>query len=153
MNIESSSFAQGHPIPQKCTCEGGDASPQVHWSNAPQGTKTFALIVDDPDAPAGIWVHWVIYNIPAGTHELPVGMGKGTTTSAGTQGLNDFRKIGYGGPCPPSGKPHRYFFKLYALDTDLPVKPRGTKKDVEAAMQGHILANAVLIGTYQRRAL
>ena len=151
MNLESSSFAQGQPIPQKYTCEGGDASPQLHWSNAPQGTKTFALIVDDPDAPGGTWVHWVVYNIPADTHEMRAGMAKTATIPAGAQGLNDFKKIGYGGPCPPPGKPHRYFFKLYALDTELPVKPRATKSDIESAMQGHILANPELTGTYRRQ--
>lgn len=151
MNIESSSFAPGQPIPQKYTCEGGDASPQLRWSNAPQGTKTFTLIADDPDAPGGTWVHWVVYNIPADTHELRAGLARTATNSAGAQGLNDFRKIGYGGPCPPPGKPHRYFFKLYALDTELSVKPKAMKSDIESAMQGHILANSELIGTYRRQ--
>lgn len=151
MKIESSSFTQGQPIPQKYTCEGGDVSPELRWSNAPDGTKTFALIADDPDAPAGTWVHWVIYNISPNTHELREGVQKSATTSAGEQGLNDFRKVGYGGPCPPPGKAHRYFFKLYALDTQLPMKPGTTKKDLEAAMQGHILANVEIMGTYQRR--
>lgn len=152
MNVESSSFAQGQPIPQAHTCDGGDTSPALRWSNVPQGTKTFALIADDPDAPAGTWVHWVVYNIPANTYELPAGMQRTATTSAGGQGINDFRRIGYGGPCPPPGKPHRYFFKLYALDTEVSLKTGPTKKDVEAAMQGHILATAELMGTYQRRA-
>ena len=151
MNLESSSFAQGQPIPQKYTCDGGDVSPQLRWSKAPQETKSFALIADDPDAPAGTWVHWVIYNIPASTSELPAGVPKTATAPMGVQGLNDFKKIGYGGPCPPPGKPHRYFFKIYALDTQLPVKSGATKTDIEAAMQGHMLANAELMGTYQRR--
>lgn len=150
MTIESSSFKLGQSISQKYTCEGADSSPELRWSNPPAGTKAFALIVDDPDAPAGIWVHWVLYNIPAGTHELPPGMTKTETTSAGRQGVNDFKKIGYGGPCPPPGLPHRYFFKLYALDTQLPAKARATKKDVEEAVQGHVLGTAQLIGTYQR---
>ena len=152
MKLESSSFTQGQPIPQKYTCEGGDVSPELRWSNAPEGTKTFALIADDPDAPAGIWVHWVIYNIPPNTHELREGVQKSATTPVGEQGLNDFRKVGYGGPCPPPGKAHRYLFKLYALDAQLPMKPGTTKKDLEAVMQGHILANVELTGTYQRRA-
>jgi len=151
MKIESSSFAQGQPIPQKHTCDGADASPELRWSNAPAEAKSFALIADDPDAPAGTWVHWVVYNIPANTQELAAGMPKTATGPAGVQGLNDFKRIGYGGPCPPPGKPHRYFFKLYALDTQLPVKTGATKKDIEAAMQGHTLANAELMGTYQRR--
>jgi Raf kinase inhibitor-like YbhB/YbcL family protein len=150
MTIESAAFMQGKPIPEKYTCEGGDASPPMSWTNAPQGTKSFALIVDDPDAPAGLWVHWVLYNIPASTHALQAGIKKSEATSAGRQGVNDFKKIGYGGPCPPPGTPHRYFFKLYALDAQLPLRPRASKKDVEAAMQGHVLAPAQLIGTYQR---
>jgi len=152
MKIESPSFAQAQPIPQKYTCDGGDVSPELRWSNAPQETKSYALIADDPDAPAGIWVHWVLYNIPVKTNELPEGVPKTATTAAGIQGLNDFKKIGYGGPCPPPGKPHRYFFKLYAMDTELPVKTGATKKDIEAAMQGHVLASAEVMGTYQRRA-
>ena len=150
MKIESSSFAQGQAIPQSCTCDGQDASPDLRWSGMPPATKSFALIADDPDAPAGTWVHWVIYNIPAGTQELAAGMNKAATTSAGVQGVNDFRRIGYGGPCPPPGKPHRYFFKLYALDTQLSLKPGASKKDVEAAMEGHIVASAELMGTYKR---
>lgn len=150
MTIESSAFSPGKPIPQKYACEGGDTSPELRWTNAPSEAKSFALIVDDPDAPAGIWVHWVIYNIPAGTHELPAGMAKTATGSRGQQGMNDFRKIGYGGPCPPPGKSHRYFFKIYALDAQLPVEPRATKRDIEAAIQGHVLATGELIGTYQR---
>ena len=151
MKLESSSFAQGQPIPQKYTCDGGDVSPELRWSKAPEETKSYALIADDPDAPAGTWVHWVIYNIPANAQELPEGMPKTATMPAGVQGLNDFKKVGYGGPCPPLGKPHRYFFKLYALDMQLPMKAGATKKDIEAAMQGHILANAELMGSYQRR--
>ncbi|HWC18046.1 MAG TPA: YbhB/YbcL family Raf kinase inhibitor-like protein [Terriglobales bacterium] len=151
MKIESSSFVQGQSIPQKYTCDGEDASPELHWSNAPPQTKAFALIAEDPDAPVGTWVHWVIYNIPASTHTLAEGMQKNATTSAGFQGLNDFKKTGYGGPCPPSGKAHRYFFKLYALDTQTSLKPGATKRDLEAAMKGHIIASAELMGTYQRR--
>ena len=150
MRIESSSFGQGQPIPEKYTCDGEDASPDLRWSGIPPATKSFALIADDPDAPAGTWVHWVIYNIPAGSHELAAGMSKAATTSAGVQGVNDFRQIGYGGPCPPPGKPHRYLFKLYALDTQLSLKARATKQDIEAAIEGHIVASAELMGTYKR---
>lgn len=152
MKLESPAFAPAQPIPQKYTCDGADVSPELRWSNAPPGTKTFALIADDPDAPRATWVHWVVYNIPGTTHEIPEGAGKTATTSIGVQGRNDFGPAGYGGPCPPPGKPHRYFFKLYALDTKLDLKPGATKKDLESAMQGHMLANADLMGTYQRRA-
>ena len=151
MNLESPAFTQGQPIPQKHTCDGEDASPELRWSGAPAGTKSFALIADDPDAPSGTWVHWVIYNIPASTHELPAGIEKTAASSGGTLGVNDFKKSGYGGPCPPPGKPHRYFFKIYALDTQLSLKAGATKKDVEAAMKSHTLGKAELMGTYQRR--
>ena len=151
MNLESPSFAQGQSIPQKHTCGGEDASPELRWSSAPTGTKSFALIADDPDAPVGTWVHWVIYKISANTHELPAGLEKTAASSAGTQGMNDFKKVGYGGPCPPAGKPHRYFFKVYALDTQLSLKSGATKKDLEVAMNGHILGKGELMGTYQRQ--
>ncbi len=151
MKIESSAFTAGQPIPQKYTCEGADVSPALSWSGAPQGTKTFALIADDPDAPVGTWVHWVLFNLPASTQSLPEGVPKTDSAAGGTQGRNDFSKAGYGGPCPPPGRPHRYFFKLYGLDTELRLNSSATKKDVEAAMQGHVLAQAELMGTYQRR--
>lgn len=150
MTLESPAFAAGQPIPQKFTCEGADVSPPLRWSDPPAGTKDFALIADDPDAPAGTWVHWVLYNLPAETRSLPEAVPKSASAAGGAQGQNDFRKTGYGGPCPPPGKPHRYFFKLYALGAALAL-PAGTqKKDVERAMQGHILAQAELVGTYQR---
>ena len=151
MKIETSAFSAGQPIPQRFTCDGADASPALSWSEAPQGTKSFALIVDDPDAPAGTWVHWVIFNLPAQTHALPEGVPQTDSAAGGTQGRNDFGKIGYNGPCPPPGKPHRYFFKLYALDATLDLKPGAKKAEVERAMQNHVLAHSELMGTYARR--
>jgi Raf kinase inhibitor-like YbhB/YbcL family protein len=121
------------------------------WSGLPEGAKSLALICDDPDAPAGTWVHWVLYNVPASSGELPAGVPTSEEVLDGArQGLNDFRRIGYGGPCPPRGNPHRYYFKLYALDAELKLKSRATKRDVESAMQGHILAEGQLMGSYRR---
>lgn len=151
MKIESSAFMNGQPIPQKFTCQGDDTSPALSWSGAPSTTKSLALIADDPDAPVGIWVHWVLFDLAANTHSLPENVAKSEHAQSGIQGTNDFKKIGYGGPCPPPGKPHRYFFKLYALDTTLSLKAGATKQDVEKAMQGHVLAHAELMGTYQRK--
>jgi Raf kinase inhibitor-like YbhB/YbcL family protein len=151
MNLESAAFQQGQPIPQKYTCEGPDVSPPLRWSDVPPGTKSFALIVDDPDAPVGDWVHWVIYNLPGETRELSEGVAKTDSAAGGIQGRNDFKKIGYGGPCPPPGNPHRYFFRLSALDTQLNLKAGATKQEVEAAIEHHILGRAELMGTYQRR--
>jgi Raf kinase inhibitor-like YbhB/YbcL family protein len=151
MKVESPAFAQGQPIPAKHTCEGADVSPLLRWSDPPAGTKTFALIVDDPDAPVGDWVHWVIYNLPAQTQELPEGVPKTDSALGGIQGRNDFKTIGYQGPCPPPGKPHRYFFKLAALDAELGLKAGASKKQVEEAMQHHVLGKAELMGTYQRK--
>ena len=147
----SSSFGNGADIPRKHTCEGQDLSPALAWNDPPPATQSFALIADDPDAPAGTWVHWVAYNIPAGTRQLGEGVpGAGEMPGGGLQGINDFRKAGYGGPCPPPGKPHRYFFRLYALDSTLGLKPKVARKDVEQAMKGHVLAQAELMGRYKR---
>ena len=151
MKIESPAFTNGQPIPEKFTCQGADVSPGLSWSGAPDKTKSFALIVDDPDAPVGTWVHWVFYDLPANTHVLPHGVGREERVLDGVQGINDFKKVGYGGPCPPPGKPHRYFFKLYALDITLNLKPGATKQDVEKSMEGHVLAHTELMGTYQRK--
>jgi Raf kinase inhibitor-like YbhB/YbcL family protein len=149
--LASSAFSNGESIPKKFTCDAQDLSPQLSWKDAPAGTQSFALIADDPDAPAGTWVHWVLYNAPAAAKELPEGVKKDEQLADGTlHGRNDFRKLGYGGPCPPPGKPHRYFFKLYALDAKLNLKPGATKSDVEAAMRGHVLGEAQLIGRYGR---
>ena len=152
VNLISPSFEHQQAIPAKHTCEGADASPALNWAGAPSSTKSLALICDDPDAPGRTWVHWVIYNIPAGTTELPEGVAKSDTVAGARQGVNDFGKVGYGGPCPPRGHgKHRYFFKLYALKSELDLKPRATKKQVENAMKGQILAQVELVGTYERR--
>jgi hypothetical protein len=149
--IRSPAFASGGTIPTKHTCDGADVSPRLSWTELPAGTKSLALIMDDPDAPVGTWVHWVLYNLPASARELSEGTPATEMLTSGTkQGINDFRKIGYGGPCPPQGPAHRYFFKLYALDTALNLAPRATKKQLEAAMARHILAQAELIGRYGR---
>lgn len=150
MQITSSAFSEGNPIPRKYTCDAEDASPPLAWSGVPAGTKSLALIADDPDAPVGTWVHWVIYNLPPTLNGLPEEVAKTPTAEGGVQGINDFRKTGYGGPCPPRGKPHRYFFKLYALDTLLSLQAGATKAEVEKAMRGHILAQGQLMGTYSR---
>ena len=149
--LTSPAFEQGAIIPNKYTADGPDVSPQLLWTDPPEGTKSFALICDDPDAPAGTWVHWVIYNIPKDKFRFEENMPKSETLADGSlQGTNDFRKVGYGGPCPPPGKPHRYFFKLYALDIRLALPPRATKQMVLNAMKGHILTEAVLVGLYNR---
>jgi len=147
--IRSKAFAPGGAIPQKYTCNGTDVAPPLSWTEPPAGTKSLALIMDDPDAPVGTWVHWVLYNLPASARELAEGTLE-TLPDGVKQGTNDFRKTGYGGPCPPAGPAHRYFFKLYALDVELNAAPGATKKQVEAAMAGHIVAQAELIGRYGR---
>jgi len=149
--LSSPSFENGGEIPQKFTCSGADVSPELAWANPPGGTRAFALIADDPDAPVGTWVHWVVFDLPPQAVRLPENVTKVDEISGGgKQGRNDFRKIGYGGPCPPPGKPHRYFFKLYALDKALDLKAGATKQDVERAMQGHILAQVELMGKFKR---
>jgi Raf kinase inhibitor-like YbhB/YbcL family protein len=149
--ITSSAFANGGTIAKNYTCDGPDIAPPLAWTGAPSGTQSFALIADDPDAPAGTWVHWVLYNLPGTAKELAEGARKEEQLPDGTeQGRNDFRKIGYNGPCPPAGKPHRYFFKLYALGAKLGLKPGASKAEVESAMKGHILAQAELVGKYGR---
>jgi len=150
LQITSSAFSEGGMIPKQFTCEGPDVSPQLSWSGAPAGTQSLALIMDDPDAPVGTWVHWILYNLPATTKELPEGVAKQDQAAGGLQGRNDFKKTGYGGPCPPAGKPHRYFFKLYALDGKLDLQAGAGKPDVERAMNGHILAQGQLMGKYKR---
>jgi len=150
-NLESDAFKNGDDIPRKFTCEGADVSPHLKWGDPPKGTKSLALIADDPDAPVGIWVHWVMYDLEPQIKELKEGVAKSEEIpGTGKQGTNDFRKVGYGGPCPPPGKAHRYYFKLYALDAKLNLMPRATKQDVEQAMQGHILAQTELMGRYKR---
>ena len=147
----SSAFQAGADIPRKYTCEAEDVSPPLRWENAPAGTKAFALIADDPDAPGGTWVHWVIYDLASATKELAEAMAKTEALANGAkQGVNDFRKIGYGGPCPPPGSAHRYFFKLYALDATTQLKPRATKQEVLEAIKGHMLGEGELLGRYRR---
>jgi Raf kinase inhibitor-like YbhB/YbcL family protein len=152
MQLTSTAFKEGEPIPARHTCDGKDISPPLKWSGTPPGTASFTLIADDPDAPVGTWVHWIVYDLPATSTELAEDAPRSQyLTGNARQGLNDFRRLGYGGPCPPAGKPHRYFFKLYALDKSLELPPGATKRDVERAMQGHILGEAHLVGTYQRK--
>ena len=153
LKLTSSAFAPGGEIPAKHTCEGNDLSPPLAWSGVPANAKSLALIVDDPDAPDPAapkmtWVHWVLYNIPPGVSSLPEAVKQ---LPAGTsQGLNDWKRTGYGGPCPPIGR-HRYFHKLYALDSALPDLGQPTKTKLEAAMNPHLIAQAELLGTYQKR--
>lgn len=149
--LKSSAFQKDQPIPRKYTCDGLDVSVPLRWTDPPPGTKSFALIADDPDAPGGTWVHWVLYDLPADTRELPEGVpAQETLPNGAKQGLNDFRRVGYGGPCPPPGPVHRYFFKLYALDGRTNLRPRATKQQLLDAVKGHILAEAQLVGRYKR---
>ena len=165
LTLSSPSFQNGQPIPAKYSCKGENASPALNWEGVPAGTKSFALICDDPDAPGGSWVHWVIYGIPANTVSLPENIqkrdaveapgsmsGRGDANGPGAkQGVNDFGKVGYGGPCPPRGRgAHHYDFQLYALDAELKLAPRATRKQLKAAMKGHIIGEAELSGSYQR---
>jgi Raf kinase inhibitor-like YbhB/YbcL family protein len=151
MTISSPSFSNGGDIAKKFTCDGDDVSPQLAWTEPPAGTKTFALLSDDPDAPVGNWNHWAIWNLPANLRGLPEGVPKNARLPDGSeQGMNDFHKPGYDGPCPPAGKPHRYYFKLFALDAKLTLKSEGGKAELEAAMKGHILAQAEWMGRYKR---
>ena len=149
--VKTTAFQPGGDIPKKYTCEGQDVSPPLSWTEPPAGTQSFALIADDPDAPVGNWVHWVAYDLPSSARQLPEGVPKAEELpSGGRQGANDFRRIGYGGPCPPPGNPHRYYFKLYALDTQLNLKPGAAKKELEQAMKGHKLAQAEVMGRFRR---
>jgi Raf kinase inhibitor-like YbhB/YbcL family protein len=151
LTLTSSAFSEGEIIPRQHTGDGKDLSPPLRWTGAPKGTNSFAMICDDPDAPRGIWVHWVLFNLPADTGELPEGVpARESLPSGARQGKNDFGKIGYGGPAPPRGKPHRYFFKLHALNTMLDLPAGATKSQVVDAMKGRILAEAQLVGKYAR---
>jgi Raf kinase inhibitor-like YbhB/YbcL family protein len=152
LKINSPAFADGAEIPRKYTCEGEDVSPPLAWSGVPKDAKSLVLIVDDPDAPdpaapKRTWVHWVLFDLPPDTTEIVEGMV--ALPPSTKSGLNDWKRTGYGGPCPPIGR-HRYFFKLYALDTRLEGLSAATKPDVVAAMQGHVLAEAQIVGTYQK---
>jgi len=145
LQLVSPAFKHNEFIPEKYTCDGKDINPPLLIENIPSGTKSMALIVDDPDAPAGTWVHWVVWNISPDTKEMK----ESSVPEGAQQGVNDFRKHEYGGPCPPSGT-HRYFFKLYALDTMLNLGSKAKKSDIEQAMKGHILEKTELIGRYRR---
>lgn len=151
MNITSPAFSDGASIPARFTCQGENLSPQLDWSGVPSGARSLALVVSDPDAPGGTFIHWVLYNLPPQTSGLPEGVPASERLSSGAaQGRNDFGRIGYGGPCPPPGKPHRYIFTLYALDLapDLPAGLNAAR--LNSLMRGHILAQASLTGLYQR---
>jgi len=151
LELTSSAFVDGSDIPTKFTCDGEDVSPELKWNDPPKGTAAYALICDDPDAPGDIWVHWVIYDIPVDARSLPEAFDSAPELPYGAiQGRNDFKRIGYGGPCPPPSKRHRYFFKLYALDAPTGLAVGATKKDLMKAMKGHILGRGQLMGTYQR---
>lgn len=150
MEISSPVFENEGAIPPRFSCDGDDVSPPLSWSGAPEGTRQFALIVDDPDAPGGTFVHWVYYNIPADASGLPEAVAaEAHPAPGGTQGRNGFGRIGYGGPCPPGGT-HRYFFRLYAVDTNLDLEPGRTSADLRAALEGHVLAQVELMGTFSR---
>jgi Raf kinase inhibitor-like YbhB/YbcL family protein len=150
ITITSTVFSEGGMIPQEYTCDGEDSSPPLAWHGVPDGTKSIALICDDPDAPMGTWVHWVLFDIPAHIMELPASIPPEKIIQNGAKhGINDFRKFGYGGPCPPGGT-HRYYFKLYALDTEIDGEPGITKSQLLQAMEGHILAEGQLMGRYSR---
>ena len=154
LTISSPAFAHNSEIPVACTCEGADTSPRLEWTGAPDGTASFALIVDDPDAPDPAapkmtWVHWVLYNLPPSADHLPEAVALSALPAGTLEGTNDWKRTGYGGPCPPIGR-HRYFFKLYALDTALPDLKSPTKAELEKAVRGHVLATAEVIGTYQK---
>jgi hypothetical protein len=145
MEITSQAFTNGGSIPRRFTCDGDNLSPPLQWGGSPSGTKSFALIMDDPDAPSGTFVHWILFDIPSAYSSLSEGVQR-----MGVMGSNSYRKLGYNGPCPPPGPAHRYFFKLYALDRILGLSPGSRKADVEKAIQGHILAQTEWIGRYGR---
>jgi Raf kinase inhibitor-like YbhB/YbcL family protein len=141
---------EGDNIPKQHTCEGKDVSPALKWDGAPSTTRSFALIMDDPDAPAGTWNHWLLWNIPPATTKIDAGYQAG---QLGVDGSNDFGRAGYNGPCPPKGHgPHRYFFRLYAVDVEaLPVKPQAKRAELDLALNGHVIAEAIYMGHYERR--
>lgn len=149
--LNTPAFAIGGEIPKKYTCDAGDLSPALSWSGIPAGVRSLALIVDDPDAPMGTWTHWVIWNIPVQAAQLPEAVPKQEVLGNGArQGRNDFNRIGYNGPCPPPGKAHRYFFRLYALDAQLDLKAGARRSELEAAMKHHIVSQTELMGTHGR---
>ncbi len=149
--LESQGFKDGDVIPKRYTCDGEGLSPPLRWTDPPTGTKSYVLICDDPDAPMMTWIHWVVYSIPGTASELREGLPNKDVVDGGiAQGINSWRKMGYGGPCPPGKNKHRYFFRLYALDSEIKVKPAETRHDIEKAMRGHVIAKADLMGVYGR---
>ncbi len=148
--LRSTAFENGGEIARKFSCDGADQSPALSWESVPAGAQSLALIVDDPDAPVGTWTHWIMWNISAEATALPEGVPKVEVFDKARQGLNDFKRIGYGGPCPPPGKAHRYFFKLFALDAMLDLKAGASRKELEFAMKGHVLSEAQWMGKYKR---
>jgi Raf kinase inhibitor-like YbhB/YbcL family protein len=151
MQVSSSAFSEGAPIPKEYTADGRNTSPPLQWGDAPAGTQSFAVILDDPDAPRGLFTHWVLFNLPADRHDLPPAIPTDREVLGGTrQGANSFGDVGYGGPSPPKGKPHRYFFHVYALDRKLDLEAGAKRSDLDAAMKGHILASGKVMGTYGR---
>ena len=152
LQLTSRDVRHGEPIAARFTCDGEDRSPQLTWTGVPVETRSFALVCDDPDAPRGTWQHWLIYNLSPEVCELEAGVPPSPELPSGArQGLNDFGNVGYGGPCPPEGKPHRYFFRLHALDIQLNLPPGVTRADLDGAMESHVLAVGTLMGTYERR--
>lgn len=147
--VTSSDFGKGATIPERYTCSGLNTSPNLEWSGVPNGTRSLALIVEDPDAPEGTFVHWVIYNLSPDTKQLPQGISS-SNGSIGEQGINGRGETGYTGPCPPSGKPHHYHFQLYALDQKLQLGPGATEAQVQSAMKGHVIGKAELVGIFGR---
>ncbi len=151
-SLSTKAFSAGGDIPAKYTCQGEDVSPALSWSEAPKHTQSFALLVTDPDAPSGDFTHWVLYDLPPVARQLPEAVAASEQLPDGSrQGVNGFRRTGYGGPCPPAGKAHRYYFRLYALDKKLDLAPGATRDALESAMKGHVLAQAELMGRYQRK--
>lgn len=146
LDVSSGAFSEGQSIPEKHTCDGQNVSPPIKWSAAPANTKSVAIICEDPDAPSGTFTHWVLHDVPGTTKELAEG-----SSGVGKEGMNGFGKKGYGGPCPPPGGAHRYFFRVYALDTESLGNAGASKEDVTAAMQGHILAQGQVMGRYKRK--
>ncbi len=149
IKVTSPSFSEGETIPKEFTAEGNNVSPPLQWQGIPSGAKSIALICDDPDAPGGTWVHWVLFDLAPNLQGLPRGASSSNLKNA-IQGTNSFRKTGYGGPSPPPGKPHRYFFKVYALDSNPSLSATASARDLEHAIEGHVLANGHLVGIYSR---
>jgi Raf kinase inhibitor-like YbhB/YbcL family protein len=154
IHVTSAAFHEGEAIPVQYTCDGDNVSPPLLWGRLPKDSQSLALVCEDPDAPSGLFVHWLIFNLPPIVSDLPEAMppAENLEETGALQGRNDFNNIGYDGPCPPPGNPHRYFFRLYALDTKLRLAAGATKRDFENAANGHILAEGHLMGTYQRGA-